>query len=298
AYYRHSIWVSTGRGDPKYGDFVPLVEDLGPGTNETWEEVRLALADYADQPIYLAFRYEGDFDDEWYVDDVEVTAGLYALNDGPKGPGEAVTLWAGVGSGTNIRYTWSFGDGTSGTGQVVTHTYAAAGVYTAVVTLSNSINTVTTTTVVRIQHRVYLPLVLRTYTPPCFDAYEPDDTVDQATAIPVDGTPQRHNFHEAGDVDWIAFEVPDPSVDYLVETFDLNDTDTVIYLYDSDGERLLDWNDDAAPGVAASRLTFDPYHAGTFYVKIVQYDPSTGGCDQAYSVRVTAQIGGRSFHWE
>jgi len=297
-YYHHSIWVSTGRGDPKYGDFVPLVEDLGPGTEGAWEEVRISLADVAGRPIYLAFRYEGDFADEWYVDDVEVTAGLYALNDGPKSPGEVVTLWVGVGSGTNITYTWSFGDGITATGQVVTHTYATPGDYTAVVTAANTVSALTTTTTVRVRYAVYLPLVASNYLPPCHDVYEPDDTVDQSTPIPTDGTAQRHNFHRPGDVDWIAFDVLNPALDYLIETFDLSDTDTVIYLYDSDGERLLDWNDDAAPGTSASRLLFNPYHTGTFYVKIVQYDPSTGGCDQEYSVRVTTRIERRPPRWE
>jgi hypothetical protein len=90
-------------------------------------------------------------------------------------------------------------------------------------------------------------------------------------------------------VDWVAFDVPDASVDYVVETFDLQDTDTIMYLYDSDGERLLDWNDEAEAGTHASRLHFNPYHAGIYYVKIVPYDPTVGDCDLAYSVRVQVQ---------
>lgn len=138
--------------------------------------------------------------------------------------------------------------------------------------------------------KAYLPLVAYDYNLPCNDTYEPDDVATDARAIATDGTPQHHNFHQPGDVDWVAFDVPDSSVDYVIETFDLaSNADTVIYLFDSDRERLLDWNDDAQPGVRASRLYFNPYHAGTFYVKIVHYHANVGDCDIGYSIRVAAQ---------
>ncbi len=63
----HGIWVSTATNDPS--DFVELIE-LGAGTEDTWEEVTIDLDAYAGQTIYLAFRYEGDWADEWYIDDV------------------------------------------------------------------------------------------------------------------------------------------------------------------------------------------------------------------------------------
>ncbi len=167
-YHRHSIWVSTGPQDPKYQyppedyeDLVPLVADLGPGTNETWEEVRISLSDYADQPIYIAFRYEGDHADGWAIDDVEVTAGLYATNDGPTPLGQATTLSATIAAGRTATFTWDFGDGMTATGAVVTHVYPALGTYTAVVTASNSASVVTDTTVVSVRAFVYLPLVIR-----------------------------------------------------------------------------------------------------------------------------------------
>jgi hypothetical protein len=74
--------------------------------------------------------------------------------------GYTVTLTATVGAGTNVGYTWAFGDGATGSGAVVTHTYAGTGNYTAVVTASNpsrcapgtyrSVGTITTTTPVTI----------------------------------------------------------------------------------------------------------------------------------------------------
>jgi PKD repeat protein len=59
--------------------------------------------------------------------------------------GQAVTLFAVAGdvNGDGLAYTWNFGDGTFGTGPVVNHTYSAAGVYTALVTVSDGTSTVT-----------------------------------------------------------------------------------------------------------------------------------------------------------
>jgi PKD repeat protein len=56
------------------------------------------------------------------------------------------TLTAKVTAGTNITYTWDFGDGTMGEGAVVHQTYPAAGTYTAVITANNTINALTDTT--------------------------------------------------------------------------------------------------------------------------------------------------------
>ena len=42
-----------------------------------------------------------------------------------------------------LLYTWDFGDGTTGTGSTVTHTYASSGIYYATVTISNGVNSTT-----------------------------------------------------------------------------------------------------------------------------------------------------------
>jgi len=159
-YEKHSVWVSAGNGDPKYQEFVQLAE-TAPGAEETWEEVRLSLVDYAGQPIYLAFRYEGDYADEWFIDDVEVTSGLFASHDGPKPPGAILSFTAYAPVGDDVTYQWDFGAGVTKTGSLVTHTYGALGDYTAVVTASNSVSWITRTLEVPIRTFVYLPLVLR-----------------------------------------------------------------------------------------------------------------------------------------
>jgi hypothetical protein len=105
---------------------------------------------------------------------VSVTAetavgGLTATNDGPTTLGEETAFSASVTEGTNVTYDWEFGDGGSGEGNDVAHTYTTTGTFTATVTASNAVNTVTATTVAVVTseddpsggHGVYLPLVIR-----------------------------------------------------------------------------------------------------------------------------------------
>ena len=63
-----------------------------------------------------------------------------------------------------LVHTWNLGDGSSGQGAVVTHTYAATGVYTAVVTATNAVSTATATTTVTIvapTYTIYLPVAMK-----------------------------------------------------------------------------------------------------------------------------------------
>ncbi len=79
----------------------------------------------------------------------EAIAGLSVQNS-PVTLNEVVTFTANIAAGTNVSYTWDFGDGGSAVGQTVPHVYRQAGTYTATVVASNSINTLTATTVVSI----------------------------------------------------------------------------------------------------------------------------------------------------
>ena len=76
-YYDYSgIVISTASGDPiaNEADFVELFE-LGEGfAEDVWTRVNIDLADYVGQTVYFAFKYTGDYDHEYYVDDVFVGA--------------------------------------------------------------------------------------------------------------------------------------------------------------------------------------------------------------------------------
>ncbi|MBX3056562.1 MAG: PKD domain-containing protein [Anaerolineae bacterium] len=80
----------------------------------------------------------------------EAITGLTAVNDSPTTLGHHTTLTATISSGTNVSYTWDLGNGAMGNGPIVSHQYPAAGTYTAVITASNSTNSVTANTTVQI----------------------------------------------------------------------------------------------------------------------------------------------------
>lgn len=77
-------------------------------------------------------------------------AGVAAFNDSPTTLNQLTILSATVSAGSNVVYTWAFGDGTSGAGQVISHTYPAVGGYTATVTAENTANSQAATTNVTI----------------------------------------------------------------------------------------------------------------------------------------------------
>src|SRR5690606_6049449 len=71
SYYGYSgIWISTSSSDPiaNPGDFTELWE-AGSGFAEgSWEEVIIDIEAYAGQTVHFAFKYEGQYDHEFYVD--------------------------------------------------------------------------------------------------------------------------------------------------------------------------------------------------------------------------------------
>jgi len=87
---------------------------------------------------------------ETTVHDVPI-AGLSASNDSPTELGDGTTLSAGTTSGTNVVYTWDFGDGAPlQTGTPVQHVYPATGTIIAQVTAANGVSSQSETTPVTI----------------------------------------------------------------------------------------------------------------------------------------------------
>ncbi|NIV30861.1 MAG: hypothetical protein GWN58_15605, partial [Anaerolineae bacterium] len=118
------------------------------------------------------------------------------------------------------------------------------------------------------------------------DAYEPDDTWDQANTI-TDGLPQTHSIVPPDDVDWVMFTLSDES-EVVLETSGATG-DTRIWLYDS-GLTELEFDDDGGTDLFSyiDRLCdIDALPAGTYYVKIDEY----GNNDEipSYDIALTAQ---------
>ena len=81
---------------------------------------------------------------------VEGVEGLVAANSSPTPLGSATVFTASVVAGSSVSYTWDFGDDEAASEQNPEHTYAAVGVYTAVVTASNAANSQTDMTEVTV----------------------------------------------------------------------------------------------------------------------------------------------------
>jgi hypothetical protein len=68
---KSSVWISTGSSDPASKDFKEVWS--AKTVVDDWREVKINLRKYAGQPIYVAFRYEGEDAHAWFLDDVSVS---------------------------------------------------------------------------------------------------------------------------------------------------------------------------------------------------------------------------------
>jgi len=114
------------------------------------------------------------------------------------------------------------------------------------------------------------------------DEYEPDDSRAQARRIGV-GETQTHNRHRGGDQDWVYFEAQ-AGTTYIIETSNLGDgADTVVYLYDQDGEELAS-DDDGGAEMWASLLEWTAPHDGTLYVMVEDWLGTSTGPETSYDI--------------
>lgn len=87
---------------------------------------------------------------QWSTAPVAIS-GFSVSNDSPKPVGSLVNFFASVATGSNVAYSWSFGDNSQVVvGNITGHVYNAPGIYTTRVTATNSVNTVVATTLVTI----------------------------------------------------------------------------------------------------------------------------------------------------
>jgi hypothetical protein len=119
------------------------------------------------------------------------------------------------------------------------------------------------------------------------DAYEPDDSIEQAKPITTDGIPQAHNLHVEGDHDYVSF-VAEEGTSYTIETLNLgSNMDTIIYLYGNEGNELVS-DDDGADQSLASRILWIAPSSATYYVMIRDLAEDSAGADTTYDISVAA----------
>jgi len=116
------------------------------------------------------------------------------------------------------------------------------------------------------------------------DDLEEDDSFAQAQAIEVGGAAKTHSFCPAGDQDWVKFTVTNTQV-YVLNTSNLGfASDTVLTLYDGQGNQLAT-NDDY-DYVRASRIVFEPSVSGDYYAMVRHRSPEAAGPNTNYDIDV------------
>jgi len=95
-YFKNSVFISTGDGNPLNGEFEEVW--FAESVATSWEQSEVDLSDYAGQTVYVAFRYEGDNAHGWFLDDIAI-AGEAPVLDPPTG------LQA-IETGNNVSLTW------------------------------------------------------------------------------------------------------------------------------------------------------------------------------------------------
>ena len=149
--------VGSGSSDP--GNHVPLTyrwtQVGGPAVTLDGETLAEPGFTAPATPATLTFRLVvtntvglGSTPDEVTIDVKDIpVGGLSVSSNSPTVLGQATAFTAGA-AGSNITYSWSFGDGSTGTGSAPNHTYPTAGPYTAIVTATNSAGSVSGSTAV------------------------------------------------------------------------------------------------------------------------------------------------------
>ena len=124
------------------------------------------------------------------------------------------------------------------------------------------------------------------------DEFENDDTYLNAKYIITSGfaaNGQTHNFHIAGDVDWIKFNATWGKLYDIEAIGQVSGNDTYLELYDSTGSLPLQSNDDCTlghPDSGSCLMDWVATATGVFYVKVSNAQTQGGCYDYEYHLSV------------
>jgi len=114
------------------------------------------------------------------------------------------------------------------------------------------------------------------------DLYEPDDTSQQARVMNL-GSAMLHNFCPVADKDWVKVTIPSAGRYTFQTQLQSAGSDTILNLYEENGQSLLASNDDFSAGLA-SQISYNFTTPGTYYLEISHYNPSRIGRSTTYTL--------------
>lgn len=115
------------------------------------------------------------------------------------------------------------------------------------------------------------------------DAFEPDDTVEDATLLAIDQSVGHVINHED---DWDCHNIQlVAGVNYTLQTHSLgNQIDTVMNLYGLDGAMIT--GDDDSGGARSSKISYSPEKSGLHVLCVYQFGRTASGPEYTYQVLV------------
>jgi hypothetical protein len=129
-----------------------------------------------------------------------------------------------------------------------------------------------------------------TATPPPGDAYEPDNTCAQAYPVLPNGLTFTHTFHVPGDQDWVKFTAPAKRT-YILDVSNTGaNADPVALVYNTCSATQPPLGGEDNPFGSSLRLEWDGTAGVTYYVKLMQHDPSIAGAGANYDVTVSEDV--------
>jgi hypothetical protein len=137
-------------GIPNYLDTNSDDDELGDSDEAGPDPTNPVDGDGDEVPSYLDPHEDADV----AVGGLTIVSPDHSLRD------QNVAFTAVITAGTNVSYTWDFGDGESATGQTTTHTYDALGVYTVSVTATNPLGEQETVKSIKIDYGIFLPHIM------------------------------------------------------------------------------------------------------------------------------------------
>jgi hypothetical protein len=119
------------------------------------------------------------------------------------------------------------------------------------------------------------------------DEYEDDDTLSGAKVADINSDIlQHHNFHDAGDEDWVKI-LGNSGTTYTFKVSNLSIiSDAVIEVYDIDGRTLLKRTENQNTAGKETFLYWDCPKEGIYYIKVKNLNPDYFGENTKYDFRV------------